>query len=168
MIKKNNNKNYSSFAKVLHWGFIILFIYGIAKQVNDLKQLEDIDFFRFEIIFALLFLIILLIRLIYMKTTQKTSLPDDTPKVQKMTAKVVHNGMYILLFGTVLSGLLIGFVYWLGFKDGSLVEIIISLHEIIINLLYFLIVIHIIAAIYHRFKKDGVWNSMTPFFKVKE
>ncbi|MDC3131256.1 cytochrome b/b6 domain-containing protein, partial [Pelagibacteraceae bacterium] len=122
MIKKNNNKNYSSFAKVLHWGFIILFIYGIAKQVNDLKQLEDIDFFRFEIIFALLFLIILLIRLIYMKTTQKTSLPDDTPKVQKMTAKVVHNGMYILLFGTALSGLLIGFVYWLGFKNGSLVE----------------------------------------------
>ena len=42
------------------------------------------------------------------------------------------------------------------------------MHELIINLLYLFIVIHIIAATYHRFQKDGVWSSMVPFFKEKK
>tara|TARA_B100001057_G_C21999008_1_gene625232 strand:- start:142 stop:453 length:312 start_codon:yes stop_codon:yes gene_type:complete len=102
-----------------------------------------------------------------MKKTQKTSLPEDTPKLQKKVAKIVHNGMYILLVGTVLSGLVIGFLFWMNLKDSFLINITITIHEIIINLLYFLIGIHILAASYHRLKSDGVWSSMVPFFKEK-
>ena len=43
----------------------------------------------------------------------------------------------------------------------------ISIHEFVINLLYLFILIHILAAIYHRLKKDGVWSSMVPFFREK-
>ena len=160
-----NNSQYSKIAKLFHWGFVILFVYGVAKQVDNLNQLEDLSFFRFEIIFSLIFLFLLIIRFIYMKRTQKTSIPENTPQVQKITAKVVHNGMYILLALTVLSGLLIGFLFWLGLKDGLIINIVIRIHELIINLLYFFIVIHVIAATYHRLKKDGVWTSMVPFFK---
>ena len=103
-----------------------------------------------------------------MKTTQKTSLPEDTPKAQKLAAKIVHNGMYALLLGTVLSGLIIGFMFWLQIKDGFLIDIIIIIHEFIINLLYWFIGIHIIAAIFHRLKRDGVWSSMVPFLKEKK
>ena len=163
-LDKNNSK-YSKIAKLFHWGFVFLFIYGVLKQVDDINQLEDKAFFRFEVIFAIIFLFLLLIRLVYMKTTQKTSLPEDTSKAQKIVAKIVHNGMYIFLSGTVLSGLLIGFLFWLGFKDGKIIYIIINIHEIIINFLYLLIGIHIIAATFHRLKKDGVWSSMVPFFK---
>tara|TARA_B100001057_G_scaffold464782_1_gene520259 strand:+ start:268 stop:780 length:513 start_codon:yes stop_codon:yes gene_type:complete len=162
-----NNSEYSKIAKLFHWGFVILFIYGVIKQVDDINQLDNNVFFRFEIIFGLIFLFLLLIRLIYMKTTQTTSLPDDTPKLQKKAAKFVHNGMYVLLIGTVLSGLLIGLVFWMKFKDGLLVDIVIIIHEIIINLLYLLIGIHILAATYHRLKRDGVWSSMVPFLKEK-
>tara|TARA_B100001057_G_C22544780_1_gene831078 strand:- start:456 stop:764 length:309 start_codon:yes stop_codon:yes gene_type:complete len=102
-----------------------------------------------------------------MKITQKTSLPDNAPKFQKKVAKFVHNGMYILLAGTVLSGLLIGLLFWLEFKNGPLIDIVINIHELIINLLYFFIGIHIFAATYHRLKKDGVWSSMVPFLKEK-
>jgi len=167
MSPQKNNSNYSKTAKLFHWGFIIIFVYGISKQVDNIDQLEDIYFFRFEIIFALIFLFLLIIRFIYMKRTQKTSIPDETPKIQKVAAKIIHNGMYILLFGTVLSGLLIGFLYWLGNKDGLLIIIIISFHEFVINLLYLFIGIHIFAATYHRLKKDGVWTSMVPFFREK-
>tara|TARA_B100000575_G_scaffold286481_1_gene283331 strand:+ start:4802 stop:5302 length:501 start_codon:yes stop_codon:yes gene_type:complete len=160
-----NSSHYSKIAKLFHWGFVILFVYGVAKQVDNLNQLEDLSFFRFEIIFSLIFLFLLIIRFIYMKRTQKTSIPENTPQVQKITAKVVHNGMYILLALTVLSGLLIGFLFWLGLKDGLIINIVIRIHELIINLLYFFIVIHVIAATYHRLKKDGVWTSMVPFFK---
>ena len=162
-----NNSQYSKIAKLFHWGFVILFVYGVAKQVDDIKQLEDKIFFRFEIIFALIFLFLLLIRFIYMKKTQKTSLPKDTSKMQRLIAKLVHNGMYLFLGGTVLSGLLIGFLFWLGFKEGFLIDTIVSIHELIINLLYWFIGIHIFAAIYHRLKRDGVWSSMVPFIREK-
>ena len=158
-----NNSQYSKIAKLFHWGFVFLFVYGVAKQVDDINQLEDTAFFRFEIIFAVIFLFLLLIRLIYMKTTQKTSLPEDTPKAQKLAAKIVHNGMYALLIGTVLSGLLIGFLFWIELKDGIIIDIVILLHELNINLLYWLIGIHILAATYHRLKRDGVWTQWCLF-----
>ena len=43
---------YSKLAKVFHWGFVILFAYGISKQVDDISQLEDFALLRFELIFA--------------------------------------------------------------------------------------------------------------------
>ncbi len=162
-----NNSNYSNMAKVFHWGFVALFVYGVAKQVDDIKQLENISFFRFEIIFAFIFSILIIIRFIYMKTTQKSSLPNETPKIQKIAAKFVHNSMYLLLLATALSGLLIGLLFKLDFKNTLYVEFIITIHEFIINLLYWFIGIHVLAAIFHRFKKDNVWSSMVPFLKEK-
>tara|TARA_B100000963_G_C22606775_1_gene662898 strand:- start:935 stop:1438 length:504 start_codon:yes stop_codon:yes gene_type:complete len=166
-MKEENKSNYSNFAKLLHWGFVIIFVFGVTKQVEDISQLENSIFFRFEIIFALVFLLLLIIRFVYMKKTQITSIPENTSKTQKIASKIVHNGMYILLAGTVLSGLLIGFLFWLEPKNSILINIAISMHELIINFLYWFIGIHILAAVYHRLKKDGVWNSMVPFFKEK-
>ena len=50
------NKNFSSFAKLLHWGFVILFLYGLLKQIDSINQLEDDNLLMFEVIFALAFL----------------------------------------------------------------------------------------------------------------
>ena len=61
----NENENdhskaeYSFLAKFLHWCFVLLFAYGIFKQVDDINQLEDISLFKSEIVFALVFLIFL-------------------------------------------------------------------------------------------------------------
>ena len=162
------NSHYSKLAKLFHWGFVILFAYGVVKQVDNISQLEDVSFFRFEIIFSLIFLALLIIRFIYMKKTQTTSIPEKTPIIQKKVARIVHNSMYVLLAGTVISGLSIGFVYKLGLKNNFFIELLIYVHESIINLLYFFILIHIFAATYHRLKKDGVWSSMVPFFKEKQ
>ena len=167
MSNKSDKKKYSFFAKFWHWGFVLLFIYGVAKQVDDIEQLEDQFFFQFEIVFALMFLILLIIRFIYMNKTQETSLPENTPKIQKLAARSVHLGMYISLAGTAITGLLIGLFFWLGFKDGLLINVLTAIHSFVVNALYWLIGIHIIAAVYHRLKKDGVWSSMVPFLKEK-
>jgi len=58
-----------------------------------------------------------------------------------------------------------GILFWLSFKNDFFIEIVISIHEFIVNLLYWIIGIHILATTYHRLKKDGVWSSMVPFFK---
>ena len=165
---ENDESNYSFLARGLHWSFVILFAYGIYKQVDDINQLEDISLLRSEIIFAIVFLMFLAFRFFYMFKTQKTSLPSNTPKAQKLAAKIVHYSMYLSLSGIALSGLMIGYFYWLGYESGLLIEVIISIHEFFVQTIYWLISMHIIAAIYHRFLNDGVWNSMVPFWKEKQ
>ncbi len=163
----DSKSNFSSIAKFMHWGFVLLFIYGLLKQIDELNQLEDKALLQFEVIFATVFVLLLLIRFIYMKTTQKSSLPDSTPKSQLLAARVVHYGMYACLALIPLTGLLIGLLLWLGFEDGFLINIAVEAHGLSVSVIYWLIGLHILAAIFHRLKNDGVWSSMVPFLKEK-
>jgi len=151
----------------MHWGFVLLFIYGLLKQIDELNQLEDKALLQFEVIFATVFVLLLLIRFVYMRTTQKSSLPESAPRSQLLAARVVHYGMYLCLALIPLTGLLIGLLFWLGFEDGFLINTVIEVHEFAVSVIYWLIGLHILAAIYHRLKNDGVWSSMVPFLKEK-
>ena len=162
---EHSKAKYSFLAKFLHWCFVILFAYGIFKQVDDINQLEDISLLKSEIVFALVFLIFLIFRFFYMTKTQKTSLPANTPKSQKLAAKIVHLSMYITLAGIACSGLMIGYFFWLGLNNTFLVELMIGIHEFLVSVIYWLISIHVLAAIYHRLRQDNVWSSMVPFWK---
>ena len=158
---------FSYFAKLMHWGFVLLFIYAVLKQIESINQLEDGSLLKFEVVFAIVFLLLLAIRFFYMKKTQQSSLPEQTPEPQKLAAKIVHTGMYICLAAIPLSGLMIGLLFWLELKDDMLINIVIEAHEFAVSIIYWLIGIHILAAIYHRLKKDGVWSSMVPLWKEK-
>ena len=159
---------YSLTARIFHWSFVILFAYGIFKQIENINQLEDLALLKFEITFALLFILFLVARFVYMRRTQKSSLPPDTPKAQKILAKAVHYGMYIGMISIAFSGLVIGSLYWLGLKSGIIIEALIGWHEVSVSIVYWLVGLHLIGAIYHRFKNDGVWESMTPTLKRKK
>ena len=39
---EKTKQNYTVSAKIFHWGFVILFAYGISKQVDNINQLEDL------------------------------------------------------------------------------------------------------------------------------
>tara|TARA_Y100001934_G_C12016719_1_gene614809 strand:- start:144 stop:659 length:516 start_codon:yes stop_codon:yes gene_type:complete len=157
--------SYTLTAKIFHWSFVVLFAYGISKQIDNINQLEDLALLKFEIAFALLFILFLMARFVYMNRTQKSSLPPDTPVAQRALAKAVHFGMYIGMVSIALSGLVIGCLYWLGLKSGIIIETIIGWHEVSVSIVYWLVGLHLIGAIYHRFKNDGVWESMTPSLK---
>jgi cytochrome b561 len=167
MNNKSNQVKYGLIAKTYHWGFVVLFVYGIFKQVQDIEQLGDNSLLRFELIFALIFIALLTIRFFYMKKTQQSSLPEDTPKIQKMAARIVHNSMYICLFLVLITGIFVGLSFAMGLKNGFLIDAFIGLHEFSIQAIYWLIGIHISAAIFHRIRKDGIWSSMVPFLKEK-
>ena len=160
-----NGAKYSTIAKVFHWGFVALFAYGIAKQLDDITQLADLSLLRFELIFATIMMVLLTMRFLYMTKTQSSSLPDETPPIQKLVARVVHLGMYVSLATIAISGIIIGIIYWSGVKDALLIEVMIAVHEFAVMASYWLIACHVAAAIFHRFKKDGVWNSMVPVWK---
>ena len=99
------NTKYSTTAKAFHWGFVVLFIYGIGKQVDDISLLEDFALLRFELIFAIILVLLLAFRFLYMTKTQKSSLPEETSALQKLAAKVVHLGMYASLAAIAISGI---------------------------------------------------------------
>ena len=160
--------SYTLTAKIFHWSFVILFAYGISKQIDNINQLEDLALLKFEIAFALLFILFLVARFFYMTRTQNSSLPPDTPGAQKALAKAVHYGMYIGMISVAFSGLVIGSLYWLGLKNGMIIETLIVWHEVSVSIMYWLVGLHLVGAIYHRFKNDGVWQSMVPTLKGKK
>ena len=157
---------HSLLGKYFHWFFVLLFGYGVFKQIENKEQLNDLGLLKSEMFFALAFLLFIIFRFIYMKRRNKTALPSGTSKIQRIAAKVVHTSMYLVLTGIAISGLGIGILFWLGYKD-LLIETIIWVHELIFFTILWLISIHILAAIYHRTQHDFVWSSMVPFLKEK-
>ena len=150
-------------AKTIHWSFIILYVYGIVKQVDDISDLEDSKLLFFEVVFAAVFLAIVIGRYFYMRkveTMHASTVPVH--RVHKIIAKTVHKSMYIVLILLPLSGLAIAFLFNQGIKDGPMQLVALSAHEFAATASYVLIAIHVSAAIYSRIKGEGVWSSMVP------
>ena len=157
--------SHTTLAKFIHWTFTLLYAYGIFKQVDDLTQLEDASLLNFEIMFATIFLIIVLIRYFYMKDTPTLlGAHEDVPKGHLFIAKTVHRLVYFSLIMLPTTGLLIAGLFNLGMGG---VEIAIALHEFSAFLSYIVIALHIGASVYSRFKGEGLWNAMIPVWKEK-
>ena len=164
----NPSPQYGLLAKIFHWGFVVLFLYGILKQVDDISELADIALLKFELLFAFILIVLLVARFTYMTKTQTSSLPKETSALQKLLAKLVHLAMYLALASIALSGILIGVLYWMGIKSGLFIVLVVNVHEMSVTACYWLIGLHVSAALFHRFKNDGVWSSMVPFWREKE
>ena len=155
--------SHTTLAKFIHWTFTFLYAYGIFKQVDDLSELEDASLLNFEILFATVFLIIVLIRYFYMKDTPTLlGANEDIPKGHLFIAKTVHRLVYFSLIMLPSTGLLIAGLFNLGMGG---IEIAILIHEFSAFLSYLVIGLHVVASIYSRFKGEGLWNAMVPFWK---
>tara|TARA_B100001029_G_C14865193_1_gene341318 strand:- start:101 stop:664 length:564 start_codon:yes stop_codon:yes gene_type:complete len=150
-------------AKFIHWTFTLLYAYGIFKQVDDLNELEDRSLLNFEILFAIVFLILVLMRYFYMKDTP--ALLGANTHVHKghlIIAKTVHRLVYFSLIMLPTTGLLIAGLFNLGMGG---IEVAIAIHEFSAFLSYAVIALHVSASIYSRFKGEGLWNAMVPIWK---
>ena len=155
--------SHTTLAKFIHWTFTFLYAYGIFKQVDDLSDLEDVSLLNFEILFATLFLIIVLIRYFYMKDTPTLlGAHEDIPKGHLFIAKTVHRLVYFSLIMLPTTGLLIAGLFNLGMGG---IEVAIVLHEFSAFLSYSVIALHIGASVYSRFKGEGMWNAMVPVWQ---
>ena len=158
-------ERYSILGKLFHRGFVAVFAYGIYKQVDNISQLADSALLRFEVIFAALFLILLGARFFYMTRTQSSALHVNTHALQKLGAKVVHYGMYVSVGLIAASRLIIGALYTLFGPEGELISVAVFIHETSVTASYWLIGLHIAAALYHRFLRDDVWSAMVPIWR---
>jgi cytochrome b561 len=141
--------------------------------VNELEDLEDSRLLLFEIAFASLFLIIVILRYSYMrrfKTFQGATEPVHA--VHYYFARIVHRAMYACFILLPLTGLIIAGLYNQGYtvnatpdEEQTIMDIVLDLHGAVADLSYMLIILHIAAAIYSRLKGEGVWSSMVPVLK---
>ena len=155
--------NHTPLAKLIHWTFIPLYTYGIFKQVDNLNELEDPSLLNFEILFATVFLIIVLLRYFYMKDTPTLlGAHYDVHKGHLFIAKTVHGLVYFSLIMLPATGLLIAALFSL--EMGG-VEIAIVIHEFSAFLSYVVIALHVGATLYSRIKGEGLWNAMVPVWK---
>ena len=161
------SRSYSVMAKFIHWAFIGVFAIGVINQVDEVEELESTVLLVTEVVFAVVFLSLLLFRFIYMRTA-KAALPQlDMPKPLILLALTVHRGMYVSLALIAITGLIIGGLYYFGIKNGWVLEAVLLLHEICFWISVNLIGLHIAGAIYHRRRGDGVWNAMVPILPEK-
>lgn len=160
-------------ARLIHWSFILLYVYGIFKQVNELDELEDTNLLLFEIVFATIFLVIVILRYSYMSRF-KTFLGAREPVhiVHYYFARTVHKAMYACFILLPLTGLMIAGLYSQGYtvnatpdEEQTVMDLVLDLHGAVADLSYMLIFLHIGAAIYSRIKGEGVWSSMVPILK---
>tara|TARA_X000000368_G_C23042792_1_gene717771 strand:- start:2104 stop:2667 length:564 start_codon:yes stop_codon:yes gene_type:complete len=155
--------SHTPLAKIIHWSFTLLYAYGIFKQVDDLSELEDASLLNFEILFAIIFLILVLVRYFYMKDTPPLlGANEEIPRGHLFIAKTVHRLVYFSLIMLPLSGLIIAGIFNLGMRD---LEIAIAVHEFSAFLSYVVITLHVGASLYSRFKGEGMWNAMVPVLK---
>lgn len=152
-------------AKLFHWGFIGVLLYALSKQLDEVEELEDFSLLQTEMAFAALFLLILMIRFIYMRSTRPTALPSDTPEQVLHMARSIHLAIYGSIGMIAVSGLMIGGLYWSGYKSGMAMGIALGMHEGFVNASYVLIILHVAAALYHRRTGDGIWQAMVPSWR---
>ena len=161
-------ESHTLLAKIIHWTFIPLYAYGIFKQVDDIGALEDRALLVFESVFASIFLLIVVLRLTYMRRFKTFQGATHTPhRIHAFIAKSVHRGMYAALILLPLSGLMIAALYSQDIKSGPLQDVTLAIHGFAASLSYVMIATHVSAAIYSRIKGEGVWSSMVPILKEK-
>ena len=155
--------SHTPLAKFIHWTFTILYAYGIFKQVEDLEELDNVALLNFDIFFAIVFLIIVLLRYFYMKDV-KTLLGahEEMHKGHLFIAKATHRLVYFSLIMLPTTGLLIAAILAAGIPG---MQVAIAIHEFSAFLSYVTIAIHVGASFYSRFKGEGVWNGMVPVWK---
>ena len=155
-------------ARSIHWSFIVLYLYGLSKQIGELDELQDNGLLLFEILFATVFLVIVILRYSYMSRF-KTFLGAREPVhiVHYYLARSLHKAMYVVFILLPLSGLLIAALYTKGYQseDELLMEAALGLHSFAAQASAALILVHIAAALYSRIKGEGVWSSMVPILK---
>ncbi len=146
----------------IHWVSAALIGFGYVKGLDSVSQLADSAVLQFEVLYALAIGVLFAIRFAWTKYFAGPSrLPSEAPGWEHGLSRAVHIGLYVGVFGIVLTGLGIAAAYSLSL-GGAVMAIVVGLHEVFLVLLPVLLVGHIAGALWHKVvRRDGVLESMT-------
>ena len=179
-----NNSQYNFVAKLLHWlvaGLIVAqyILIELSEWAKDSDNVvERLALLANHKSIGMTILALAVIRLVWRLFNKPPALPSSMPKWQHLVSHLAHWLIYLLIFCLPLSGWLMSSanaysVSWFNvfvFPDlitanASYADLFHFIHEIMTEVLFVIVVIHIVAALKHHFiDKDGVLGRMaSPF-----
>ncbi len=176
--------DYLKSQKIIHWlmAIVIMIDLNVAQKFGGEMQLWDrLESRADHATMGLIITFLLILRIILRYKYGAPSLPDSMSKWQVLAAQVGHYGLYILMGALVLTGIisatyasdpiLVFNSYDLAFANHNddVFKIVRGIHEFCTNAIIALIVIHILAAIYHHFVlKDSTTFNMAKLWTTKK
>ncbi len=170
-------KKYDLVAQFLHWSMTLILLYLIFfshfEELPDAVMESEIELHSG---LGLLIVVLGLVRWYWRKTRPRPAPVETDPPWQTRAAEITHQAFYALFLlapaaGIVLAGLvaypvrifgLIEISGWLADNEGA-AELMNSVHGFAADLILYLLIVHVAAALYHQFvKRDGLIWRMTP------
>ncbi|SEN51130.1 cytochrome b561 [Pseudorhodobacter antarcticus] len=180
------NTGYSTTARLFHWGMAALILVtipvGLLMVQSGIGRSLQNALFLYHKNVGVLLLGLIMARLVWRVLNPAPPLPAGLPAWQAKLSRVTHGLLYALLLVVPLSGYIRvragGFpiesldafgVPSLVQKSEQLAALAKSVHYYSGMMIAALLVLHIGAALYHRFaKQDGVFARMWPPFGGKK
>jgi cytochrome b561 len=176
---------YSAVAQTFHWIIAALIVtqYTLATMADDLPLgMRKLSLLARHKSFGMTVLMLAVLRLAWRLFNKPPELPVEMSKFERIAARLTHVIFYVLLFAMPLSGWIMSSaknysVSWFGlFTWPDLVapneqafDLFKSIHQILATTLFFLAILHILAALKHHFwNKDDVLKRMLPFVKSEK
>jgi len=176
--------NYSFVARLLHWLIAALIVVQyILAELSEWAEdagsvVERLALLANHKSIGMTVLALAVIRLVWRLLNKPPVLPNSMPRWQHMASHTAHWLIYLLIFGLPLSGWLMSSanaysVSWFNLfvfpdliaVDKSSASFFHSVHEIMTEVLFVVVVVHIVAALKHHYiDKDGVLGRMASSF----
>ena len=175
--------DYQKSQKIIHWlmAIAIMIDLRVAQKFGGEMDLWDrLESRADHATMGLIITFLLFLRIFLRYRYRAPSFPSSMSKWQVFAAQAGHYGLYILMGALVLTGIvsatfasdpiMVFGSYDLAFANHNLnfFLIIRGIHEFCTNAIIALILIHILAAIYHHFiLKDNTTSNMSKFWMTK-
>ena len=174
----NSSSTYGSLARTLHWlvaiGIFALIYLGLEQSEMDRGDERDrIRFIHASIATVVLFL--MTVRIVWRFMNEVPAHPENMPAWQRLTATIVHWGLYLTVFAQLFAGAMVVGTGGKGLPVFGLFTIPLpvaenhdahefweEVHEFIWVPIAVLIAVHVLAALYNHFiARNDVLRRMT-------
>lgn len=170
---------YTSIAIALHWVLAIGLIYqlGLGVWMQDIPKTPPgirAEWFNWHKSIGLVLGLLIVLRTLWRLTHRPPTLPDSMPRWQALAAHANHALLYVCMVGMPMSGFLgssftaypIKFFgtplprLWDASPDMK--ELFGATHTALAYVFMFTIATHILAAAWHRLRRDGILQRILP------
>ena len=169
-------KRYHPSLVSLHWLLTVLIVVSLLMGSNILSQIpndnpEKLFALKMHMVSGFIILVLMIVRVIVRKVTQKPAAADTGNAVLNKAGIAAHYLLYLLVFGMVGSGIAIAVISGLPdivFNNSGVAlpenfnDILPRLfHGVIAKVLFAMIFLHVLGALYHQFvRKDSLLSRM--------
>lgn len=175
---RNTPVRFGAVSQAFHWviaGLVIL-QFVLASLSEDAPLFRQLTMIARHKSFGILILALAVLRLLWRLAGPAPSAPANIPRWQQLAAKTSHVALYVLLFLQPLSGWLMSSAR--GFTvsvfnlfslpdlvpaDKELYDLLHETHEVLAALLFWIVIVHVLAALGHHFiHRNNVLRRMLP------